>query len=519
MLAVMPIMADAHVAYEQGNPELAEAKIRELIEVHRLETPSMYDSLGNCIQYQGRFDEAIAAYRKALEMEPTFTQARDHIIMVLDALPTTSAAKAQRERDRWWTRHGKHLYAKRRPHLNNRDPERPLRIGYMSGDYQYHSAATVFHRIVMEHTEQCIAYLYSSTPSKHWGSSVTNGFAYHPRWRNLIEVEPNQFGLEEDIPWPASLVCDKIRDDQIDILVDLSAYTANNRLDVFCMKPAPIQISGWGYATGVGWPAMDYLVSDRVVIPEDRQDEHVEKILYLPCVLTYEPTLGIPEANPLPCLTAPPTFAVFQRALKINAAGVELWRRILERLPESTLLMKGAYGPKLTAWIQERMGAQASQVEFLPVTSSYEHKCLYARVDLNLDPFPQTAGVSGCDGLWQGVPMVTREGPRVIERTSMSLLASIGLDGFVGHSDDEYVDLAVSWVTDKKHELAEIRQTLRARADASPIRTGYLEAVETAYRDIWRQWCADPRSLTEAMQYRQREVALQLQREMAELAS
>jgi predicted O-linked N-acetylglucosamine transferase (SPINDLY family) len=94
------------------------------------------------------------------------------------------------------------------------------------------------------------------------------------------------------------MVYDKILSDQIDILVDLSAYTSHNRLDVFCMKPAPIQVTGWGYATGVGWPAMDYLVTDRVVVPENRQHEHVEQMLYLPCVLDYEPTVGLPDVNP-----------------------------------------------------------------------------------------------------------------------------------------------------------------------------------------------------------------------------
>lgn len=492
MIKAIPIIADAHVAYERQEYDTAEEKINELIHDHGIETPMIYDSLGSCIQYQCRFDEAIAAFRKALEIDPTYTVARDRIIMILDAMPSTTAEKAQRERDRWWGKHGEPLYTKRRPHLNTRDPERPLRIGYVSGDYQYHSAATVFHRIIMEHSEGYVPYLYSMTPSKHWATTVTQGFAYHRHWRNLVDVKTGTLGLEEDVPWPASMVYDKIRDDQIDILVDLSAYTAHNRLDVFCMKPAPIQITGWGYATGVGWPAMDYLVTDRVVVPEDRQHEHVERMLYLPTVIDYEPTIGLPEANALPCLTERPTFGVFQRSLKINAECVELWRRILERVPESRLIMKGHYSPKLQAWIRDGFGAQASQVEFQPVTSSFEHKCAYQQVDLNLDPFPQTAGVSGCDGLWQGVPMVTKAGPRVIERTSMSLLSAIGLAGFVAQSEDEYVDLAVSWVTEKKHDLAEIRRTLRARCDASPIRQGYLGAVEAAYRDVWREWCAQP---------------------------
>lgn len=498
MTKAMPTLADAYVLYEQQDWDGAAEKIESLLHEHGIKTPMAFDSLGSTVQYQGRLEYAIECFRQALAIDPTYRAAHDRIIMILDALPSTSPAKAQRERDRWWRRYGAHLYANRRPHLNDRDPERPIRIGYVSGDYQYHSAATVFHRIIMQHSEGYIPYLYSSTPSKHWGTTVTQGFAYHPHWRNLVDVRTGELGLDEDRPWPASLVYGKILDDQIDILVDLSAYTAHNRLDVFCMKPAPIQITGWGYATGVGWPAMDYLVTDRVVVPEDRQHEHVEKMLYLDSVLDYEPTIGLPEATPLPCLTERPTFGVFQRSLKINAEDVEVWRQVLERLPESRLLMKGQYCPSLMHWIKDAFKGQEHQVEFLPVTSSFEHKIAYGLVDLNLDPWPQTGGVSACDALWQGVPAVTLIGPRVIQRTTASLLTTLGLEGFIAHSTEEYVNKAVEWVTTRKHELAEIRQGLRARCDASPIRTGYLEATEAAYRQVWREWCARPMTVTEA---------------------
>lgn len=507
MRKAMPDIADAQVSYDNQEWDAAEVHINRIIDTHGIETPMAYDALGSTVQYQGRLDYAIQCFRKALEIDPTYRMAHDRIVMILDALPSTTAAKAQRERERWWQRHGAHLYATRRPHLNNRDPERPLRIGYMSGDYQYHSAATVFHRIVMQHTEGYIPYLYSSTPTKYYATTVTQGFRQHPNWRELVQARTDTAGLNEDAPWPTSTVVDKILSDEIDILVDLSGYTAHNRLDVFCAKPAPIQITGWGYATGVGWPAMDYLVTDRVVVPEDRQHEHVEQMLYLPSIIDYEPTIGLPEANPLPCLAERPTFGVFQRSLKINAEDIDVWRQVLERLPESRLIIKGDYrSVSFRTWIVECFKAQASQVEFLPMTSSYEHKCGYQQVDLNLDPWPQTAGVSACDALWMGVPAVTLIGPRVIQRTTASLLTTLGLTDFIAHSKEEYVDKAVEWVTVRKHELAEIRQGLRARCERSPIKAGYLEATESAYRDIWREWCAQPVTVAD-LRYRLQMIA------------
>lgn len=501
VVRAMPDIAAAQAAYDRQEWDEAERLIRKIIDVHDLQNPMTYDAWASCAQFQGRMDLAIQCYRKALQSDPTYRVAHDRLIMILDALPDTTPEKAQRERTRWWERFGKDHYARRRPHLNNRDPERPIKIGYLSGDYQYHSAATVFHRIVMHHSEGYIPYLYSSTPTKYLETdSITHGFMMHPNWRQLVDPRPSVVpGMpNEDVPWPDWLVCEKILRDEIDILVDLSGYTANNRLPVFCMKPCPIQITGWGYATGVGWPAMDYLVTDRVVLPEDHRDDVFEEPLYLASIIDYEPTQGLPEANPLPCLTERPTFGVFQRSLKINPTCIEVWRQILERLPESRLIFKSHYCETFKAWVLEHFKDQAHQVEFQPVTSSYAHKVAYEQVDLNLDPWPQTAGVSGCDALWQGVPMVTLIGERIIQRTSASLLTTLGLTDFITATEADYVDAAVSWVTERKQELAAIRASLRARCDASPIRQGYLESVEAEYRRVWRQWCDTPLSLADA---------------------
>lgn len=493
VMEAMPDIAEAQKQYDAQNWDEAEQAIIRVIHDHGLKNPMTFDAWGSCAQFQGRLDFAIECFRKALEVDPAYRVAHDRIIMLMDAQPQTTAAKAQRERTRWWERHGQELYARRRPHSNSRDQERPLRIGYVSGDYQYHSAATVFHRIVMNHTAGFIPYLYSSTPTKFLKfDSVTHGFMSHPHWRQTVEERLNPIGLPEDVPWPDWQVAEKIRHDEIDILVDLSGYTANNRLAVFCMKPAPIQITGWGYATGVGWPAMDYLVTDRIVVPEDRQDEHVEKMLYLPSVIDYEPIAGMPEATLLPCLTERPTFGVFQRSLKINAEDCDVWRQVLERLPESRLIFKSHYCETFKTWTLAHFKDQARQVEFRAATSSYEHKVQYGEVDLCLDPWPQTGGVSACDALWQGVPAVTLIGPRVIQRTTASLLTTLGLEDFIADTPEAYVEKAVAWVTVRKSELAEIRQGLRARCEASPIRTGYLESTEAAYRQVWRDWCAQP---------------------------
>jgi predicted O-linked N-acetylglucosamine transferase (SPINDLY family) len=475
----------AQQLYDAQDWDRAYAVIRKFLKRRTLRAqPMTYDALGSCAQFQGRMNVAIQCFRKALAIDPDYVEARNRIIMILDAQPETTATQAQRERAKWWEQHGAHRYATRAPHWNDRDPERPLKVGYVSGDFQYHSAAQVFHRIALEHSDGFIPYFYSNTPYNKY-DSITNSYRVMSGWRDVVE-------------WPDALVANRIRDDEIDILVDLSGYTAMNRLLTFCHAPAPIRVTAWGYATGVGHSAMTHLISDRVVIPEDRQHEHVEQIVYLPCVIDYDGTAGLPEPNPLPCLTERPTFGVFQRSLKLNADDCEVWRQVLERLPASRLLMKGHYCPSLQQWMQTAFQDQWAQVEIRGVSSSYDHKLGYQQVDLCLDPWPQTGGVSACDALWMGVPAVTLLGPRVIQRTTASLLTTLGLPDFIAETREDYVAKAVEWVTVRREELQGIRLGLRDRFRASPIHAGYREATETAYRDLWRTWCATPVSIAEA---------------------
>jgi protein O-GlcNAc transferase len=493
MRTIADLIVKSQAYYDAQAWDEAEPLVRELLTYKEFQQPLAYDALGAVLERQGKIREAMQAFRRALEIDPSYVEARSRLIMIMDALPTTTAAQAQKERDLWWQHHGAESYKRRKPHLNNRDPERPLRVGYMSGDFQFHSAGTVFERVLLKHSQGFIPYFYSTTPHDKYDHKTVE---YQSRggWRDLRTSNSPQGGV-----WPDTLIWDRIRDDQIDILVDLSGYTSCNSLPVFCYKPAPIQITGWGYATGVGWKAMDYLMTDRVVVPEDRQDEHVERMLYMPCVINYEPMSGFPvQPNALPCLSERPTFGVFQRSLKLNADEFEVWRRILERLPESRLLFKSHYPKSLVTWVKNHFGAQAPQVEFQFATSSLDHKKAYAQVDLSLDCWPQTGGVSSCDSLWMGVPMVTLIGDRVIQRTSASLLTILGLTDFIVDTKEQYIDTAVDWVTTRKHELATIRAGLRDQCDASPICQGYLEATEAAYRQAWRDWCARPMTLADA---------------------
>jgi protein O-GlcNAc transferase len=477
----------AQALYDAKDWDACEPVIRRLLK-KGLTQPLTYDALGSCAQFQGRMDVAIECFRKALEIDPDYVEARNRIIMILDALPETTPAQAARERQKWWTRHGAPKFALRRPPLADRDPNRPIRVGYVSADFQFHSAATVFHRIVTQHSDGIVPFCYSSTPEQKW-DHITATYMAMPGWRDVKD-------------WPDMLVADKIRDDGIDILVDLSNFTSHNRLGVFAYKPAPIQVTGFGYALATGFPCFDGVLTDRIVTPPGESEGDAP--IYMPSVITYEGIKDLPEANPLPCLTQRPTFGVFQRSLKINAQNLRLWARLLERLPEARLIFKSHYSESLKRWMVDHLGAQAAQVEIRGATSSVEHKTQYHDIDLSLDPFPQTAGVSGCDSLYMGVPLVTLYGERAIQRTTASLLTNVALSQFITYSEEEYIDTAIAWVTTRKQELAALRPVLRARLNASQICLGYLGHVEATYRQLWKDYCATPFTLKDA-EYRLRE--------------
>jgi predicted O-linked N-acetylglucosamine transferase (SPINDLY family) len=438
-----------------------------------------HHALGDCAMNMGRPVQAIAAYRAALVLEPTIQLARENLIFLLDAQPETTAAEAQAERAAWWTHLGAPAYATRQPHTNLPSPEKRLRVGYVSADYRFHSAAISFSSVLRHHSEQIEPVFYSTLDPAGYDHVTRRDWrdACGPAFVDIARYHPKD-------------LADIIRADGIDILVDLSGFTAWNRLRTFAYRPAPVQITAWGYATGVG-RAVDVLFADPVVAPPAIRARMAERVVDLPCVIGFYPRPDLPDATPLPCLKAPPIFGVFQRAMKLNTATFATWTALLQAVPESRILFKGQdYTPTIREQVVRAMQPVQAQIDFAMGSAHEDHQRWYQAVDLALDPWPQTGGVSTMEAAWMGVPNVTLIGDRIIQRTSASILTVLGLPEFIAHTTDEYIAIAVAMVTTQRAHLADVRATLRARMQASPILTGYVEAVETRYRELWRAWCA-----------------------------
>lgn len=382
-------------------------------------------------------------------------------------------APAAALRAEWWRRHG--MRAHRRMPMNDPDPHRPLRVGYVSGNFNFHSACTIFAPVVLGHGPELEVFCYSSMRPEDQ-DAVTEAFAAETHWRDVYE-------------WSDPAMADLIVRERIDILVDLSGFTPWNRLPVFAMRPAPVQVHGWGYALPTTFPCFDAFLADPVALPPAWRVA-MERVVDLPCILAHADRTMFGEPGALPCLFGEaPVFGSFNRPAKVDDRSLQLWREVLDAVPGSTLVLKfGGYTAQFREHANRVLGGRA---RFPGATSIQDHVAAYQAIDLALDPLAQSGGVTTLEALWMGVPVVTLPRRNVGTRTCASALTVLGLqEAFVATSAADYVEKAAAWVTTRRHELAQIRAGLRERMRASALCAGYVEAVEAAYRMLWTEWCA-----------------------------
>jgi protein O-GlcNAc transferase len=455
--------ADAFGEIVRTRPDIAEA----------------HHNLGLALFKCGRLEEAVDALRTAVARDPANATTHANLIFALDLDPRVQLADAMAERARWNARHGS--VAVRSDHANARDPERRLRIGYVSGDFKAHSAAEALAPVILGHSAAFDVVCYSQVRD---ADTVTARFrAGAALWREAWQMDDQ--ALER---------C--IRADVIDILVDLSGFTQGNRLSVFARKPAPVQVQAWGYPLGSGMKAIDYLLSDAVLIPAVSRSHFVETVHDLPAFMPFAPPVDSPDVAAAPVdANGFVTFGAMNRLAKVNDAVLRVWADILSRLPNARLLAKDpAFDAEAArARVLERLaacGIAADRIVLRGQTSRREHLAAYAEIDVALDPFPQSGGITTFESLWMGVPVITLAGARPQDRASAAILAHVGLRDAIAESSGGYVDVAVAWAHDAQR-LRTVRSGLRDRMRAAPFcdHRAYVAAVETAYRRFWWHWC------------------------------
>jgi predicted O-linked N-acetylglucosamine transferase (SPINDLY family) len=297
-------------------------------------------------------------------------------------------------------------------------------------------------------------------------------------------------------PWSDERLVQQIREDRIDILFDLAGHTARNRLLVFARKPAPIQITWIGYFGTTGLTAMDYILADRHVIPAAAENHYRENVLRMSDgYLCYEPPTYAPPVSALPAEEDGwVTFGCFNNPSKITAQVVEAWAKILTRVPRSRLTLKyrgmSASVANRCGDILASHGVDPARVTFFDRSPHAELLGEYRRIDLALDPFPCGGGLTTCEALWMGVPVITCPGETFASRISLSVLSSVGLTEAVARDLPDYVELAAGLAHDLPR-LANWRAELRERMESSPLCDGprFAGNLMNLLRGVWREWC------------------------------
>ena len=472
VLALVRRLDDSIASYQRAiavKPDYAEA----------------YANLGGVLKDVGRLDEAVAAIRQALELDADCVLAHNNLLFIHNYVADESAALLLADARRF----GETAARLARPHTdwpNSPDPERRLRVGFVSGDLCNHPVGYFLVGVLAELSSQA--------------SDRLELFAYPNRAYDDATSKRIQMSCEG---WhPAVWLSDealarRIRDDGIDILIDLSGHTAHNRLPVFAWKPAPVQVSWLGYFATTGVAAMDYFIADAWTLPPDQEAYFTEQIWRLPETrLCFTPPDGEVAVGPLPALAnGYITFGCFNNLSKMNDAVVELWAQVLHAVPRSRLFLK--YQQLGEASVRQSTcerfavhGIGAGRLIFEDYVPRANYLAAYQRVDIALDPFPFPGGTTTVEALWMGVPVLTLTGERFLSRQGVGLMMNAGLPDWIAKDADDYVGRAVAHASDLPR-LATLRAGLREKVLASPIFDAprFAKNFEAAMRGMWRKWC------------------------------
>ena len=442
------------------------------------------NNLGNAFLEQGRLNEAIACYKKALRLWPDDAGTHSNYLYAINYDPDHDPAEVFAEHVRFAERHEAPLSRYIKSHHNTCDESRRLRIGYVSPDFCGHSVAYFLEPVLASHDlDQFEIYCYYNNFVEDDVTRRLQGYASH--WRVIAGVSDEQ-------------VARLIRNDKIDILVDLAGHTAMNRLLVFARKPAPVQATWVGYLNTTGLTAMDYRITDRYACPPGKYEQwHTEELLRLPVVQgCYRPPPESPAVGPTPCIDAGYVkFGSFNNLAKVTSAVTRCWSEILKNVPDSRLLMvaRGLEQGKDRILSEfHSHGIDSGRLELRGAQPFGSYLALHNQLDIHLDTFPYTGGTVTCHSLWMGVPVVTMAGNAVTSRNGASILGALGLDNLVAHSTNTYVKIAKELARDPE-KLQVLRSGMRERMRASSVMNPgqVTDSLEKAYKRIWEKWCRE----------------------------
>lgn len=476
---------------ERGHSSEAEKPLRRAIALDPQQA-HFYVSLGNTFQSRCRFAEMEAAYRKALALKPDLQEVRQGLasIPLMNLLYDDKATPAEiyAQHRAWGDEFAaglRAITARAPPFANTRDPERRLRVAYLSPDFRYHAVSFFFQPLLAHHDPARVeVFCYADTGRPDPVTKFLQGLG--GTWRDTSALADDALRL-------------LFRADQIDIAVDLAGHTNAKGIRALAAKPAPVTATWLGYPATTGLPNVDWRITDALADPPGQEAFHTEKLMRLPDVfLCYNAyTTPIPEVAPVPALAKGfVTFGSFNSPRKLSPRAIAAWAQILTAVPRSRLALKSLafVEPTRRQYFLDCFaanGVSADRIElWQPRRELAAHLGSYGEIDIALDPFPYNGTTNTCEAMWMGVPVVSLIGDRHSGRVGFDLLSQVGLAELAATDSDSYCATAMALANDLPR-LQRLRRELRERMRASPLCDAprFARAFEGALRAMWQQWC------------------------------
>ncbi|XP_077235700.1 tetratricopeptide repeat (TPR)-like superfamily protein [Tasmannia lanceolata] len=470
----------------QGKMDAAASMIEKAI-VANPTYAEAYNNLGVLYRDAGNISLAIEAYEKCLQIDPDSRNAGQNRLLAMNYINEGSDDKLF-EAHREWGRRFMKLYPQYTSWENPKERDRPLVIGYVSPDYFTHSVSYFIEAPLSYHdyaNYKVVVY-----------SAVVKADAKTHKFRDRVVkkggIWRDVYGIDE------KKVASLVREDKVDILVELTGHTANNRLGMMACRPAPIQATWIGYPNTTGLPTIDYRITDSLADTPDTTQKHVEELVRLPdCFLCYAPSPEAGPVTPTPALSNGfVTFGSFNNLAKITPKVLQVWAKILCAVPNSRLVVKckpfccDSVRQRFLSTL-EQLGLESLRVDLLPlILLNHDHMQAYSLMDISLDTFPYAGTTTTCESLYMGVPCVTMSGSVHAHNVGVSLLSKVGLGNLIAKTEEEYIELALQLASDIM-ALSNLRMTLRELMVKSPVCDGpnFTLGLESTYRKLWHRYC------------------------------
>jgi len=459
----------------------AEAYYRRAIELDATFAPP-FVNLGELMGHHGFVAETEMLLRHALQLDPNLVQGHSNLLFTLALRDNCTSTAILAEHRIYAERFETPLKSEWGNYINTREPDRTLRVGFVSGDLRNHPVVRYLTPALERLTKHTDLQLYAYNVSRQYDTVTEQYQKLFDFWRGAATASDESLARA-------------IRADVIDILFDLSGHSGDNRMLTFARKPAPLQVSWIGYVATTGLDAMDYFVGDANLITPIEQSQFSEKILYLPAITTFAPYEPEPERNELPALTLGYfTFCCLARINKLNQSHIALWARILKAVPNSRMLLAtmsdGAAPETVKAWFIAE-GIPQERLLFLHARSVLEQLEQYRMADLCLDTSPYNGSTSTSHALCMGVPTLTLCSELISGRMGAAIASHVGIPEFIAHSQDEFIEKAVSW-TRNLQLLNKLRHELPSMFAGSALRQHdqVADVLVEKLRTAWKRWCA-----------------------------